>query len=64
MVSSFNSFNLSFKNPVNPVILSKNKTKDTVETAAFLKTINYFTDILQTNLIFHLKFFQRFQVYF
>jgi hypothetical protein len=47
MVSSFDSFNLLFKNPVNPVILSKNKTKDAVETAAFPKTINYSADILQ-----------------
>jgi hypothetical protein len=44
MVSSFDYFNILFK---NPVILSKNKTKDAVETTAFPKTINYSTDILQ-----------------
>jgi hypothetical protein len=46
MVSSFDSFNLSFKNPANPVILSKKTPKNAVETTAFPITINYSTDIL------------------
>jgi hypothetical protein len=53
MFSSFDSFNLLFKNPVNPVILSKNKTKDAVEMTAFPITINYSTDILQKSIMYN-----------